>query len=106
MIALIASALLGLYVFVPYIFFHRASSLFIRLKKFQRTKTEEVVAGGIVAGLPFAATFLLLSFGWICGSFVPSPLARSPPPKKFFFPPRFPASLPRPRFPHPCPTPS
>jgi hypothetical protein len=71
MIALIASALLGLYVFVPYIFFHRASSLFIRLKKFQRTKTEEVVAGVIVAGLPFAATLLLLSFGWIGGCCVP-----------------------------------
>jgi hypothetical protein len=45
MLALIASALLGLYIFAPYIFFHRVSSLFIRLKKFQRTETEEIVAG-------------------------------------------------------------
>lgn len=64
MIALLASALLGLYIFIPYIFFHRISSLFIRLKKFQRTKTEEIVAGIIVAGLPFAATLISFSLGW------------------------------------------
>jgi hypothetical protein len=77
MIALIASALLGLYVFLPYIFFHRVSSLFIRLKKFQRTKTEEIVAGAIVAGLPFAATLLLFSIGWIGGCCVPYALVDS-----------------------------
>ena len=47
MIALIASAVLGLYIFVPYIVFHRLSSLFIRLKKFQRTKTVEGVGGDV-----------------------------------------------------------
>lgn len=77
MIALIASALLGLYIFAPYIFFHRVSSLFIRLKKFQRTKTEEVVAGIIVAGLPFVATSILFWAGWIGGCCVPLPLADS-----------------------------
>jgi hypothetical protein len=77
MVALIASALLGLYVFLPYIFFHRVSSLFIRLKKFQRTKTEEVVAGVIVAGLPFAATLFLFSIGWIGGCCVPYALVDS-----------------------------
>jgi hypothetical protein len=71
MLALIASALLGLYVFAPYIFFHRVSSLFIRLKKFQRTKTEEIVAGIIVAGLPFAATLLLFSVGGLGNCCVP-----------------------------------
>src|SRR2546423_1310869 len=78
MIALIASALLGLYVFVPYIFFHRISSLFIRLKKFQRTKTEEIVAGIIVAGLPFVATLFLFSAGWIGGCCVPYSLPDAP----------------------------
>jgi len=77
MIALIASALLGLYVFIPYIVFHRLSSLFIRLKKFQRTKTEEIVAGIIVAGLPFIATSILFSAGPIGGCCVPFPLADS-----------------------------
>lgn len=67
MIALIASALLGLYIFFPYIFFQRLSALFIRLKKFQRTKTEEIVAGVFVAGLPFAVTFFLFWAGWIGG---------------------------------------
>jgi hypothetical protein len=78
MIALIASALLGLYVFAPYIFFNRVSSLFIRLKKFQRTKTEEVGAGIIVAGLPFAATLFLFWIGAIGGCCVPFPMADSP----------------------------
>jgi hypothetical protein len=77
MIALIASALLGLYIFVPYIVFHRLSSLFIRLKKFQRTKTEEIVAGIIVAGLPFIATSILFSAGLIGGCCVPLALADS-----------------------------
>jgi len=77
MIALIASALLGLYIFVPYIVFHRLSSLFIRLKKFQRTKTEEVVAGIIVAGLPFVVTLFLFWIGAIGGCCVPFPLADS-----------------------------
>jgi hypothetical protein len=78
MIALIASALLGLYVFAPYIFFNRVSSLFIRLKKFQRTKTEEVGAGIIVAGLPFAATLFLFWIGAIGGCCVPFPMVDSP----------------------------
>jgi hypothetical protein len=83
MLALIASALLGLYVFAPYIFFHRVSSLFIRLKKFQRTKTEEIVAGIIVAGLPFAATLLLFSTSRVescCVPFTPADLAQHAPP--------------------------
>jgi hypothetical protein len=78
MIALIASALLGLYVFVPYILFHRLSSLFIRLKKFQRTKTDEIVFGVMVAVLPFVVTLLLFGHGWwIAGRLVPFPLVDS-----------------------------
>jgi hypothetical protein len=59
MIALIASALLGLYVFVPYIVFHRAFSLFVRLRKAQRTKADEIVSGVILAGVSFIVTLLL-----------------------------------------------
>lgn len=77
MTALIASALLGLYIFVPYIFFHRFSSLFIRLKKFQRTKTDEIVFGVVVAGIPFALTLFLCWNGSITGSLVPFPLSDS-----------------------------
>lgn len=75
MIALIASALLGLYVFVPYILFHRLCSLFLRLKKFQRTKTDEIVFGVIVAGLPFVLTLFLFWHGLINVNLVPYPLA-------------------------------
>src|SRR5271169_3462579 len=71
MIALIASALLGLYVFAPYIFFHRFCSLFVRLKKSQRTKTDEIVLGVVVAGLPFVVTIALFWSGSIGGSVVP-----------------------------------
>src|SRR5882762_177623 len=65
MIALIASALLGLYVFGPYVLFHRCSSLFIRLKKFQRSKTDEIVVGIVVAGLPFVLTLCMFWTGAI-----------------------------------------
>jgi hypothetical protein len=74
MIALIASALLGLYVFVPYVIFQRVCSFFVRLKKSQRSKTDEIVQGVIVAGLPFVFTIALFSSGCIGGSFVPFPL--------------------------------
>lgn len=77
MIALLASALLGLYIFAPYIIFHRCSSFFIRLKKLQRSKTDEIVAGFVVAGLPFALTLVLFWGGYISGSMVPFPLVDS-----------------------------
>jgi hypothetical protein len=73
-IALIASALLGLYVFVPYILFHRLCSLFLRLKKFQRTKTDEIVFGVVVAGLPFLLTLFLFWHGLININLVPYPV--------------------------------
>src|SRR5881227_1725139 len=71
MIALIASALLGLYIFVPYIVFHRVCSLFLRLRKFQRTKTDEIVFGVVVAGLPFLITLALFAGGAIGCADVP-----------------------------------
>jgi hypothetical protein len=77
MIALLASVLLGLYVFVPYIVFHRCCSFFIRLKEFQRSKTDEIVVGVVVAGLPFLLTLILFWGGHISGSIVPFPLVDS-----------------------------
>ncbi|MBV9181506.1 MAG: hypothetical protein JO356_09340 [Acidobacteria bacterium] len=77
MTALIASALLGLYVFAPYIIFQRISSLFLPLKRFQRSRTEEIVAGITVAGIPMAITLFLFSRGWIGGCCVPFPLVDS-----------------------------
>jgi len=71
MIALMASAFLGLYVFSPYVIFHRFCSLFVRLKKSQRTKTDEIVVGVFVAGLPFVLTTVLFWSGCIGGSSVP-----------------------------------
>jgi hypothetical protein len=77
MIALLASALLGLYIFAPYIIFHRGCSFFIRLKKFQRSKTDEIVAGFVVAGVPFALTLALFWGGLISASMVLFPLVDS-----------------------------
>lgn len=77
MIALMASALLGLYIFVPYVIFHTLCSFFVRLKKSQRTKTEEIVQGVFVAGLPFVLTTILFWSGSIGGSFVPFPMVDS-----------------------------
>jgi len=59
MIALAASALLGLYVLVPVYLFERAAQSFIRLKRHQRTRIEEFGAGILVSGIPFVATCLL-----------------------------------------------
>jgi uncharacterized membrane protein (DUF485 family) len=77
MIALIASALLGLYVFAPYVIFHTLCSFFVRLKKSQRGKTDEIVQGVAVAGLPFVLTAILYWSGNIGGSFVPFPMVDS-----------------------------
>jgi hypothetical protein len=77
MIALIASALLGLYVFAPYVIFHTLCSFFVRLKKSQRTKTQEIVQGVFVAGLPFALTTILFWTGSVGGSCVLFPIVDS-----------------------------
>jgi hypothetical protein len=77
MIALIASALLGLYVFAPYIIFQRFCSLFIRLKKSQRSRIDDIVHGIFAAGLPFMLTVVLFWTGCIGGHFVLFPLADS-----------------------------
>jgi hypothetical protein len=63
MIALIASALLGLYVFLPVFIFDKAAEPFVRLKRHERSRTEEIVIGIVIAGLPFLAAFF--ASGWI-----------------------------------------
>lgn len=57
MIALIASALLGLYVFLPVFIFDKAAEPFVRLKRHERSRTEEIVIGIVIAGLPFLFAF-------------------------------------------------
>jgi|SRR5579864_588429 len=63
MIALIASALLGLYVFLPVFIFDKAAEPFVRLKRHERSRTEEIVTGIVVAGLPFLVA--ILASDWI-----------------------------------------
>jgi hypothetical protein len=66
MIALLASALLGLYILVPDLLFRRITSWFTPLKKFQRTKTEEFVFGVFVAVIPICLAWgLSLTVGFI-----------------------------------------
>jgi hypothetical protein len=67
MIALLASALLGLYILIPDLLFRRVTSWFTPLKKFQRTKIEEVVFGIFVAALPICATWILSTSFWFVG---------------------------------------
>jgi hypothetical protein len=67
MIALIASALLGLYIFLPVFFFDKAAEPFVRLKRHERSRTEEFVVGILIAGIPFALTFLLSHILWHVG---------------------------------------
>ncbi|MFC5864387.1 hypothetical protein ACFPT7_18925 [Acidicapsa dinghuensis] len=54
MIALVTTSFLIFYIFVPGILFRFASSLRVRLKLFQRTRTQEATFSVAVALLPFA----------------------------------------------------
>ena len=67
MLALIASALLGLYVFLPVALFDKLAAPFVRLKKNQRSRTEEVMAGMLVAAIPFCLTLFCSRFFWHVG---------------------------------------
>src|SRR5437660_2546212 len=69
MIALVASALLGLYIFLPVFFFDKLAAPFVRLKSKERTKTEEVVAGIFIAGIPFAFTWWRSRVSWHVGRY-------------------------------------
>jgi hypothetical protein len=66
-IALLASAMLGLYILIPDLLFRRVTSWFTPFKKFQRTKTEEVVFGIFVAAMPIFAAWILSSLIWFVG---------------------------------------
>lgn|ERR1017187_1847842 len=63
MIALIASALLGLYVLLPVFLFDKAAEPFVRLKRHERSKTEELVVGILIAGIPFCFHVAAFSLG-------------------------------------------
>src|SRR5438270_265002 len=67
MIALIASVLLGLYVFLPDFLFSKLASPFAELKRYQRTKLEEITAGIVVAAIPFFTTWGLSHHEWFFG---------------------------------------
>lgn len=57
MIALVTTGILVFYILVPGILFRFASSLRVRLKLFQRTRTQEATFSVAVALLPFAFAF-------------------------------------------------
>lgn len=76
MIALIVSALLGLYVFLPDFLFNRLAYPFVRLKKPQQTRFEEIVSGVGVIFIPFCVTVLLSWQIWYVGH-RPFPSAQS-----------------------------
>lgn len=67
MIALIASALLGLYIFLPDFLFNRFAAPYVRLKKLERSKIEDIAAGVTVALIPFLFTLVLTKFSWFFG---------------------------------------
>jgi hypothetical protein len=76
MIALLASALLGLYVLVPVLIFDKILSSFVPAKRITRTRTEEVFFGLVVAAVPILGTFLLTHLFWFFGHH-PFPLNES-----------------------------
>ncbi len=61
MLALVASAALIAYVFVPGFIFRFIFSWFIPLEKFRRTRTEEITFGAFTTLLPLALTFVFVS---------------------------------------------
>ncbi len=65
MIALIASALLGLYAFLPGFLFSRLAAPFIELKRSQRSKTEEIIIGIAAAGLPFICALVVTHYTYL-----------------------------------------
>ncbi len=65
MIALVASLFFLFYVFVPGSIFRFATSLAIPLKKFQKTKTQEITFAVLASLLPFCLTLALVwGGGW------------------------------------------
>jgi hypothetical protein len=76
MIALVASVMLGLYIFVPDFLFNKFARPYSDLKKFERSKIEEITAGVLVAAIPFVAAYFLSSRLWFFGHW-PFPVSES-----------------------------
>jgi hypothetical protein len=76
MIAIVVSLLLALYIFIPDFLFSKFAQPFVRLKRNQRTRVEEVAAGITVAAIPFFATLVL---SWKVHFFGHWPLGTSQP---------------------------
>jgi hypothetical protein len=67
MIAIVASALLGLYVFLPDFLFKRLAFNFRVVTKTQRARFEEIVSGIEVSILPFLCAFFASKISWFVG---------------------------------------
>lgn len=65
MLALLASFFLIAYVLVPGVIFRLAFSLVIPLKKFQRTRTQEVIFSAVTSVAPFSVACLFASLPWL-----------------------------------------
>ena len=69
MLALVVSALLGLYLFLPDSIFDRFAFPDVRLKKYKKTTIEDVFSGVLTAGIPFVAAILLSRENWFIGHY-------------------------------------
>jgi len=67
MIAIIASVLLGLYVFLPEFLFKKLAFNFRAVTKTQKGRFEEIISGASVALLPFLFTILFSKTCWFIG---------------------------------------
>lgn len=67
MIAIIASVLLGLYIFLPEFLFKKLAFNFRVVTKASRGRFEEVISGVEVSLLPFLFTFFASRFCWLVG---------------------------------------
>src|SRR5205823_6267656 len=54
---------------LPVFFFDKLAAPFVRLKSKERTKTEEVVVGIFIAGIPFFLTWWLSRVSWYIGHY-------------------------------------
>lgn len=76
MIAIVASVLLGLYVFLPDFLFKKLAINFRVVTKTQRARFEEIVSGVEVSLLPFLCAFFAPKVSWFAGHW-PFPLEQS-----------------------------
>ena len=76
MIAIVASILLGLYIFLPEFLFKKLAINFRVVTKTQRARFEEIISGIEVSLLPFLCAFLTSKFSWFVGHW-PFPLEQS-----------------------------